>query len=371
VGVGSVITVVTIVHSGQEGIIDAVSQEGKNVFYIYNNEPNGIYGSRAALKINDVDFLKRKLETEVLIAGVHVGKAEVRLGKDQDYMDIQAVSAEYRQMAKNLDMVSGRFFTDSEERSRMKVVVINHVVAEKYFSNATNAVDKILFLNNIPFKVIGVYKESAILGLGADRLTSFMPLNLWNRLTDNTQGKIAGIQVKVVEEDVNLQDVMDHTIALPVDKHQVPEDQYITQSVEQTEKMVESVFDFLKTLIGSIAGVSLFVGGVGVMNIMLVTVIERTREIGIRKAIGAKPLDILIQFLIEALLLTFIGGIIGIIFGLGVAFVITRFLHWTFVMTWSIVGVAFIITTLIGLFFGIYPASKAANLNPIEALRYE
>ncbi len=371
VGVGSVITVVVIAHSGQEGIIDAVTQDGKNVFYVYNSEPNGIYGSRAALKLTDIDLLKRKLNQEVLISGVNVGKVEVRIGKDLAYMDVQAVSAAYYHMTKNMDIMSGRFYSESEERSIIKGIVVNQVMAEKYFSNAENAVNKKILLNNIPFSIIGVYKEPTFLGMGGDSLTSYMSLALWNRLTDNTQGNITALQIKVINEDIDLHAFMDQTIATLAENHRVPKEQYMTQSVEQTEKIVESVFGFLKILIGSIAGISLFVGGVGVMNIMLVTVMERTREIGIRKAIGAKPLDILIQFLIEAFLLTFIGGVLGVLLGVGIAFLITRLLDWGFVMSWSIVGLSFIITTLIGLFFGIYPASKAANLNPIEALRYE
>ncbi|OEF99544.1 hypothetical protein BHF71_08665 [Vulcanibacillus modesticaldus] len=371
VGVGSVIAVVMIAHSGQEGIIDAISQDGKNVFYIYNSEPNGVYGSRAALRINDISFLKRKLDQEVLISGYNIGRVEVRINKKQEYVDVQAVSASYKEITKNLDLISGRFYSESEERSRLKVIVINNVLADKYYDNAKSAVGKTIVLNNVPFKIIGVYKESTILGLGGKRLNSYLPLNLWNRMTDNMQEKIAGIQVKVISEEVNMQDIMKQTVSLLAEKHRVPKEQYITQSIEQTEKVVNSVFGFIKVIVGAIAGVSLFVGGVGVMNIMLVTVVERTQEIGIRKAIGAKPQDILYQFIIEALILTLFGGLIGAVLGVGTAYIITLLLKWEFVISWSIIGLSFVITTLIGLFFGIYPANKAANLDPIEALRYE
>ncbi len=222
------------------------------------------------------------------------------------------------------------------------------------------------------YRVVGVYKkeESLLTSFGGEMYNGYMPLN-------SIPNGLEGGRVDMVQASTSLKDaaevsaVITEAKKLLAKRHNTTERAYLSQTGEEAQTQISSIFNILQTIIGSIAGISLLVGGIGVMNIMLVSVTERTREIGIRKAIGATPGAIMGQFIIEAVILSFFGGMIGALLGLLASSVFALATGWPFLISWWAMALAFVFSAAVGVFFGLYPANKASRLQPIEALRYE
>ena len=252
-------------------------------------------------------------------------------------------------------------FTDTDIKTSAKVCLLGNTVAENLFPDGADPIGKVVRFNSIPFRVIGVMEKKGYNSMGMDQddyvlapYTSVMK----RILAQNTEE-----MTSILRRTHKLKDASDETAG--------DEDDFNIRSQEELSNMMESTMTMLTVLLGSVAGISLIVGGIGIMNIMYVSVTERTREIGLRMSVGARGIDILNQFLIESVLLSVTGGVIGVLLGLGVCAFLNQVIHLPIsIQVWSII-MSFAVCTFTGIFFGWYPAKKAAQLDPIEAIRYE
>ncbi len=272
-------------------------------------------------------------------------------------------------------VASGRGIEQQDVDGALKVCVIGQTVAENLFGSS-DPVDKIIRIKKIPFTVVGVLERKGQSPQGQDQDDSiFIPVRTAQRnlVRNPTPGSVGAIMVKARSENL-LGKAEEEIKALLNQRHRITnskEADYSTRNLSEILAIAEQSSKAMSLLLGAVASISLIVGGIGIMNIMLVSVTERTREIGIRMAIGARKNDILLQFLTEAILLTMIGGIIGIIIGSGGAMVVSNLLSWPTLISIESITLAFVFSAFVGIFFGFYPARKAASLNPIDALRYE
>lgn len=370
-GVAAVVTVVSIGQAGQTSIISNLSNYKEGYFVLY---PNAMTMSEQ----EDLSFRLREFNEIRKQPGVRYVSASnsymmtTKLKKESLQFMVTGTTSEITKM-QNIDVVAGRFFSQQEERGRQKVVVIDAKYAEKAYGSANAAIGRKLQLNTDTFRVIGVFKveEGLLSGMGGEQYSSYAPITALSSVDSTAENaRFSNLEIVVTSPDQ-----IDNTIASLKkwmgEKKNVSPDMFLSQTAKEAEQMVSSTFSILQTIIGAIAGISLLVGGIGVMNIMLVSVTERTREIGIRKAIGATPGTIMLQFMIEAIILSFIGGTLGALFGLLFAYIFALISGWPFVVSiWAIL-LAFGFSAAVGIFFGLYPANKASKLHPIESLRYE
>lgn len=289
-------------------------------------------------------------------------------GANLDYLEIRQLS-----------VAEGEMFTEAEIKSAAKVCLLGQTVVDNLFPDGSDPIGKVVRFNSIPFRVIGVMKKKGYNSMGMDQddyvlapYTSVMKRIL-------AQDYLHQILASAVVEGVTEQATDEMTTILrrthklkdTTDQAEGDEDDFNIRSQEELANMMNSTTGMLTILLGCVAGISLVVGGIGIMNIMYVSVTERTREIGLRMSVGARGVDILNQFLIEAILLSVTGGIIGVLLGVGASYAIKAFAHWPIAIEpWTII-MSFAVCTFTGVFFGWYPAKKAARLDPIEAIRYE
>lgn len=272
-------------------------------------------------------------------------------------------------------VVSGRPISQQDEDGAVKVCLLGQTVAENLFGSA-DPVGSIVRIKKIPFTVIGVLERKGQSPQGQDQDDSvFVPLRTAQRNLVRSQrtGIVGSIIVKANSEDV-INKAESEIQSLLNQRHRITngkEPDFSTRNLSEILAVAEQSSKAMSLLLGAVASISLIVGGIGIMNIMLVSVTERTREIGIRMAIGAKKNDILLQFMTEAVLLTMLGGVIGIALGAGGAIAVSRMLDWPTLISFQSIAIAFVFSAAVGIFFGFYPARKAAGLNPIDALRYE
>ncbi len=364
IGVASVIMMVGIGNSARVAVREKIFTYGSNAM--------GVESKKRTFTMSDVEAMKRAIPSIKFISPM-VGKTQVT-AKYQGailYSRIRGVNNDFFKI-KEWPLKYGRYFTEQEILSREKIVVLGNTLLDELFGSI-NPVGKVMLINNIPFQVIGCLAESgqAFSGKDQDNLivmpytTAMVKIsgrNVFNEIFISTFNEQ---MVEKTEASVRSFIREDRGLAPGT-----PDDFNITTSKEQLQ-MAEYISQTLAMLLAGIASISLIVGGIGIMNIMLVSVSERTREIGIRMAIGAKKSDILLQFLIEAVSLSSSGGTVGIIIGLGVYYAITVGVGWDFLFSTFSVVVAFLFSCAVGVFFGYYPARKASNLKPIDALRYE
>ena len=376
IGISSVIAMISIGQGASGKIQSSIEGLGSNLLTIIPGviQPGrGIVssgrGSAQTLKNEDVEILKQ-------IEGISFISPEVQRrfqiisssGNNTNSLVIGAMP-EYA-MVRNVLPEQGSFISDSNERSLSRVVVLGPTVAQDIFADE-NPIGKTVRINKINFKVIGVLQVKGSVGFFNPDDTVFVPLSVMQKILTG-EDYLSTIAVNVENKDLMPQ-VQEEAIFALSQKHRVDPQNPDFSVVSQAEisGALTQVVDTFTIFLASIAGISLVVGGIGIMNMMLTTVTERTKEIGLRKAIGAKRRDINLQFLAEAIILTFIGGFIGILLGALIAFIMSYFeIIQTSVSIFS-VFLAFGVSTLIGIVFGYYPAQKASKLNPIDALRYE
>jgi len=376
IGISSVIAMISIGQGASGKIQSSIEGLGSNLLTIIPGviQPGrGIVssgrGSAQTLKNEDVEILKQ-------IEGISFISPEVQRrfqiisssGNNTNSLVI-GVMPEYA-MVRNVLPEQGSFISDSNERSLSRVVVLGPTVAQDMFADE-NPIGKTVRINKINFKVIGVLQVKGSVGFFNPDDTVFVPLSVMQKILTG-EDYLSTIAVNVENKDLMPQ-VQEEAISALSQKHRVDPQNPDFSVVSQAEisGALTQVVDTFTIFLASIAGISLVVGGIGIMNMMLTTVTERTKEIGLRKAIGAKRRDINLQFLAEAIILTFIGGFIGILLGALIAFIMSYFeIIQTSVSIFS-VFLAFGVSTLIGIVFGYYPAQKASKLNPIDALRYE
>ena len=370
VGVAAVVTVVSIGEAGKSSVISEISNYGEGFFVVYPNYMESQAQQDVSITMRDLDEV-RKIDGIVAATGIISLTMSSKAGTEDIQFSISAGTADLARL-ENVKMESGRFFSTNEDRSRQKVAVVDQAYAEKHHGSAEAAVNRRMVLDGKQYRIIGVYKKESSLfdSFGGQRFSAYIPIA--SLPVTSSQVRVDMIEASAATGDEEqLAAIISEVKKLLAKRHSVSERSYLSQTGAEAEQQIGSVFNILQTIIGSIAGISLLVGGIGVMNIMLVSVTERTREIGIRKAIGATPGIIMGQFMIEAVILSFLGGMIGALLGLGCSFIFSMFTGWPFLVSWGAMVLAFGFSAAVGIFFGLYPANKAARLQPIESLRYE
>lgn len=367
IGITSVIAVTTLGEGGQKAINEEMEKFGQNNFNVYINWETKEEHSTDDLTVEDAEVLSKISPVVEYIVPYNPSTVEMKGPKKEERVNLTATTADYFAMTKTIQVVKGRFFTHADDKEQRAVVVLEEALGSKLFGQM-NPIGQRVRMGNNSLVVIGTYKEEKFkFDMGAQTFGAFVPIRYSQSLQEEPYVQMfMGTAIDKASVDPAMQQVKQYLSR----KHQ-KKDHYMARSMQESVNQFNQLTGTLTMIFSVIAGISLVVGGVGVMNIMLVSVTERTREIGIRKALGARRGDILIQFLIESVIVCLIGGLIGVLFGLGIAALISHFANLPPLLSWNSVIIAFAFSSAIGIFFGLYPANKAAKLDPIEALRYE
>lgn len=377
IGIGSVIAMVSIGQGASGQITSSIEGLGSNLLTIspgFSQQGSGFVsqgrGSAQTLKNDDVDTI-RQIAGVAYVSPERQGRYQIVATGNNTNSTVIGVSPEYA-MVRNISVADGSFITEASLRSLGRVAVLGPTVAQDLFGEGNDPVGKTIRVNRINFKVIGVLqlKGSAGLGFNPDD-TIYVPLTTMQKILSGGE-YLSSIAISVETKDLMSQVQQEASIVL-ADKHRVDPASPDFSILSQADILgtLTQVTDTFTIFLAAVAGISLIVGGIGIMNMMLTTVTERTREIGLRKAIGAKSRHISRQFLTEAIMLTFLGGAVGVALGWIISILVSRFAGIATTVSMSSVLLAFGVSAAIGIIFGYYPARRAASLNPIEALRYE
>ena len=385
IGTGAVIALLSVGEGAQVAITEQIQSIGSNLIFIFPGQMHqgrGTVSNYAPLTRQDAEAIGNPESTTSVAAVAPAISRSATLTRQGESVDVPLIGTTPAfEIVRNYHAEYGEFFTAGQEASSARVVLIGWQTAEDLFGEPGLAVGETIRINRVPFKVIGVLEEKGGQGFGgggaADSL-AIVPLStaqrrlFSGRFVGSRGQRVDMINVSAIDEE-SIETAIDEITWLLRERHNVEyeEDDFTVASQQDILGVFDQITNVLTIFLGAIAGISLLVGGIGIMNIMLVSVTERTREIGIRKAVGAKRSDILWQFLIESIILSLIGGFVGILFGWGVAAAVNTIDNFTTYVSSQSVSLAVSFSVAVGLFFGIYPASRASNLNPIEALRYE
>lgn len=376
IGVGAVIALVSVGMGVRSNVTSSIASLGSNMLIVSPGSSNrggtrGGAGSMQTLKYDDATAIKEKIKNIDYVSPSVSSSYQVVYGNNNWKTSVQGVTPEFMAI-RSLSISNGSFISLNDMNKRSRVAVIGTTVAENLFDQE-NPVGKNIRINNQPYKVIGLLDSKGQSSMGQDQDDMiYVPIT-------TAQERMLGITyVQSINIQVSEQKYMDQVQAevetLLRTRHHLVGDKENDFNVRNLTSLMETVSQstaMLTMLLGAIAGISLLVGGIGIMNIMMVSVTERTREIGIRKALGATFMNIMTQFLIESMVIGVIGGIIGIVFGCAASQIIATVGNFKTVITVTPIVISFVFAVGTGLFFGIYPARKAAKLDPIEALRYE
>ncbi|MDR1678680.1 MAG: ABC transporter permease [Prevotellaceae bacterium] len=377
IGIASVIAMVSLGQSSSQSINDQVSSMGTNLIMVMraNQRQGGVSigsGNVQTLTEKDVEAILQKAPDVSEASPVVNTGGQLVYGSNNWLGSIRGGNTSYLSINK-YEVASGTNFTTGDVRSAAKVCLVGKTVVDNLFTNGENPIGKSIRFNKIPFKIIGVLasKGQNQMGQDQDDIVIAPYSTVQKRILAITY--IHMIVASAVAEDRVTPATEEITTILREQHklHDFQDDDFQVRTQQEVLSMMDSISGFLTTLLAAIASISLIVGGIGIMNIMYVTVTERTKEIGLRMSIGAHTRDILLQFLCESTILSLIGGIIGILFGLLLSYIASHFLNWPFMVSTTAVGISFLVCAATGIFFGWYPAKKAASLDPINALRYE
>lgn len=378
IGIGSVVAMISIGQGAQGQIQSSIESIGSNLIMVQPGFQMGLgsqvrssRGSAQTLTQGDVEAIQEEVSFVAAVAPEVSSRYQITAKGTNTNTSVIGTTASYSQV-KNVVVELGSFISDQHVRSLSKVAVIGPTTRDDLFGENTNPVGQKIRINRIDFTVIGVTQAKGGTGFGSQDDMILIPLSTAQRFL---VGNDYLSRINVQAQDSNyMANVQQQVTNLLLTRHNIADPQMADFSVMNQSDIVEtasSVANTFTVLLAAIAGISLIVGGIGIMNMMLTTVTERTREIGLRKAIGAKNKDISFQFLTEATMLTFIGGVVGVIFGWFVSLLITKFGDISTSVSMFSILLAFGVSAAIGIGFGYWPAQKAAKLNPIEALRYE
>ncbi len=383
IGVGSVITMLAIGQGSKRSIQANIAEMGSNMIMIHPGADmrGGVRQDPSAmqtLKLTDYETLKDECSYIKAISPVVSTSGQFINGNNNTQSTIYGVNQEYLEI-RQLSVSDGEMFSDQELKSSAKVCILGQTVVDYLFPDGSDPVGKVVRFNAIPFRVIGVLKKKGYntMGMDQDNLVLAPYTTVMKRILAQTY--LSEIQASAITEGVTdkATDEMttilrrNHKLKDATDTTEGDDDDFNIRSQEELSSMMNSTTDMMTILLGCVAGISLIVGGIGIMNIMYVSVTERTREIGLRMSVGARGVDILNQFLIEAIMLSVTGGLVGVVLGVGASYAVKLLAHWPIYIEWWTIIMSFAVCTFTGVFFGWYPAKKAARLDPIEAIRYE
>lgn len=383
IGIAAVITMLAIGQGSKASIKANIAEMGSNMIMISPGADmrGGVRqdaSSMETLKQADYQSIKDECNYISAISPTVNSSGQWIYGNNNTQSSIYGVNQDYLSI-RQLKVADGEMFTDTDIKAASKVCILGQTVVDYLFPDGSDPTGKVVRFNSIPFRVIGVLKKKGYnsMGMDQDDLVLVPYTTVMKRIMAQTY--LGGIVCSAITEEVSqpAQDQIteilrrNHKLKDATETTEADEDDFNIRSQEEISSMMNSTMSTITILLGSVAGISLLVGGIGIMNIMYVSVTERTREIGLRMSVGARGIDILNQFLIEAILLSVTGGIIGVILGVSLSLSLNYFFHIaTQIEPWSII-MSFAVCTFTGVFFGWYPAKKAARLDPIEAIRYE
>ncbi|HJW92622.1 MAG TPA: ABC transporter permease [Thermoanaerobaculia bacterium] len=375
IGVACVIAVVAIGNGATKSVENTINSLGTNYIMIFPGASTSsgarMFTGSSALTAEDAEGIKQECPAVAYVSPTVRTAAQVVAGELNWGTSIQGASTDYP-LIRSWNVAQGTFFTDPDVKAAAKVCVVGNTVLENLFPNG-DAVGQIVRIKNVPFRVVGVLEKKGGNMMGQDQDDTIIApyTTVMKRLSGKT--KLDMVQISAVSAD-QVQEAQNEVDAYLRQRHRIPPNgdaDFQMRSQEEIAQTQAASMGILRNLLLAIAAVSLFVGGIGIMNIMLVSVTERTREIGIRMAIGAKGRYVLLQFLFEAVTLSIVGGVIGVGVGIGASLLVARALNWPIVITPTSIVLSFGVAAAVGIFFGFYPARKAAKLDPIDALRYE
>ncbi len=378
IGVASVIAMMAIGQGSKKSIQANIAEMGSNMIMIRPGQDKGPGGAQQdasdmqTLKLKDYETLKEQSKYLAAISPSVNASGQFINGNNNTPSTIYGISADYLEI-RQLKIEDGEMFSDEDIKTSAKVCVIGKTIADNLFTNGEDPVGKVIRYNKIPFRIVGVLKSKGYNSFGMDQDDVVLApyTTVMKRILSVTY--LQGINASAITEDMTDLAIEDITNILR-ENHKLKgtdEDNFTIRSQQEMAEMMNSTSDTMTILLLVVACISLVVGGIGIMNIMYVSVTERTKEIGLRMSVGARGIDILNQFLIESVMLSVTGGLIGVVCGIGAAVGINVFAHWPIqIQPWSVL-LSFAVCSATGIFFGWYPAKKAASLDPIEAIRYE
>ncbi len=377
IGVASVITMIAIGQGSKKSIQAQISEMGSNMIMIHpGGEMRGGVRRDASemqtLKLENYETLRNECTYLSAISPNVSASGQLIHGSENYPSSVNGASIDYLKI-RQLTVEQGEMFTENDIRTSAKVCIIGKTIVDNLFPDGSDPVGQVIRFNQVPFRVVGVLKSKGYnsMGMDQDDIVIAPYTTVMKRLLAVTY--LQGIYASALTEDMTeyATDEIEKILRREHKLRDTDEDDFTIRTQQELSQMLNTTTDLMTTLLACIAGISLIVGGIGIMNIMYVSVTERTREIGLRMSVGARGVDILSQFLIEAILISITGGLIGVIIGCGASWVVKFVAHWpVFIQPWSVL-LSFAVCTITGIFFGWYPAQKAANLDPIEALRYE
>ena len=377
IGVASVITMLAIGQGSKRSIQAQISEMGSNMIMIQPGADmrGGVRQDASAmetLKLQDYEDIVNETRYVSATSPSVNSSGQAIYGANNAPTTVYGISPDYMEI-RRYEVEDGDMFSDQDVQTAAKVCVIGKTVVDNLFPGGENPVGKVIRFQKLPFRVAGVLKSKGYnsMGMDQDDLILAPYTTIQKKILAITH--LQGITCSALKEEYTDQ-AIDEISEILRRNHRLREtddDDFTIRSMQELSTMLTSTTDIMTTLLAAVAGISLLVGGIGIMNIMYVSVTERTREIGLRMSIGAKGMDILAQFLIESILISVTGGLIGVLFGVGAALVVNVVAHFPiYIQPWSVL-LSFVVCTVTGVFFGWYPAKKAAQLDPIEAIRYE